>query len=179
MSSSTASSFDVFIQKLRALPILPQPVSRGDRFAYGDLLITVLNPEEPDQPIPDHNSNSLVLLLEYRDVMFLFAGDIHASTEEVLGNIRLSDGCSVLKVADHGSNSSTSAEFLQWAGPELAVISCDSDDLSDRVAADLDSGDVPYLQTSSSGTIHVSTDGEAIWVSTDTLSEQIVGCSED
>jgi len=125
------------------------------------------------------NENSLVLLLEYGEVMFLFAGDIQSKAESVLQTIELPEAVLILKVAHHGSNSSTSTEFLKWADPELAIVSADSNDLHAQVAVNLGHHGIPFLQTFNNGTICVSTDGNAVWVTTETLAGAVVSCSDE
>ena len=106
--------------------------------------------------------NSLMLLATYGDISFLFVGDIESAGEAALLDIALADGPLVLKVAHHGSDTSTSIAFLNWAQPDLAVISTKYDNPPASTALSLLS--IPYYMTSDAGTIHVSTDGEAIWV---------------
>lgn len=70
------------------------------------------------------NNYSAVLKLEYFDKSFLFCADIEKEIEEAL----LGDGadvdCDVLKVAHHGSSTSSTKQFLKEASPEISVISC-------------------------------------------------------
>ncbi|MCL6451732.1 MAG: ComEC/Rec2 family competence protein [Acetobacteraceae bacterium] len=71
------------------------------------------------------NEESLVVRLRLGRVSLLLAGDLGPDGErELLGAVgteRL--GCSVLKVAHHGSSTSTGEEFLAAACPQVAVIS--------------------------------------------------------
>ena len=73
-------------------------------------------------------------MLEYADRKILFTGDIEYETgkkgaeqsfirEFSTSNPAMVD-CDVLKVAHHGSDSSTSPEFLSLVKPEYSVISC-------------------------------------------------------
>ncbi len=117
----------------------------------------------------DENENSLVLLLTYGDVRFLFVGDIESDGEAALRDIVLPEGPHVLKVSHHGSDTSTSFPFLEWADPELAVLSVDKDGLHATTMANLGQYGVPYLTTYANGTICVSTDGNAVWVTTNPL----------
>ena len=176
---TSGSTYSRFLDALATEGLIPRLLERGDHFVAGQIEWAVLGPGELRTVSKNDNENSLVLLLAYGDVHFLFVGDIERHGEAALLDIELPEGPLVLKVAHHGSNTSTSTEFLAWADPELAIIGCDSDDLDDRVALDLGGECTPYLQTWSSGTICVSTDGESIWVTTDTLSGQIVDCCEE
>lgn len=80
------------------------------------------------------NDFSAVIMLEYADRKILFTGDIEYETgkkgaeqsfirEFSTSNSAMVD-CDVLKVAHHGSDSSTSPEFLSLVKPEHSVISC-------------------------------------------------------
>jgi len=67
------------------------------------------------------NDNSVVTLLDYNDIEFLFTGDMESKVE--LLNISKFSDVDVLKVGHHGSNSSTCQSFLNKVDPEYAVIS--------------------------------------------------------
>lgn len=80
------------------------------------------------------NDFSAVIMLEYADRKILFTGDIEYETgkkgaeqsfiREFSTNNPAMVDCDVLKVAHHGSDSSTSPEFLSLIKPEHSVISC-------------------------------------------------------
>jgi competence protein ComEC len=139
----------------------------GERQLTGCLLWTVLGPSDPIPAATDDraiNDNSLVLLLQYGTVSFLFAGDIHTEAEPVLLRIDLPQGTLVLKVPHHGSANSASPDFVARTNPELAIVSGLREDLSDAVVVRLGDEGVPFLTTFENGTICVSTDGSAVRV---------------
>ncbi len=76
----------------------------------------------------------------------------------------------MLKVAHHGSDTSTTAEFLAVVNPWLAVISVGegnpfghpSDNVTDRLKQKLGQGNI--YRTSVNGTIEFITDGERLWL---------------
>ncbi len=77
------------------------------------------------------NASSLVLCVKSGDFCGLFTGDLETEGETLLqkeyGTGIFLPGqkeCDFLKVAHHGSSSSTSSEFLQWLNPRYAAISC-------------------------------------------------------
>lgn len=67
------------------------------------------------------NDASIVLKLEFNDISFLFTGDIETEVEEYLVDYWDVD-IDILKVAHHGSRSSSSDLFLYEATPETSII---------------------------------------------------------
>ena len=74
-------------------------------------------------PVRSVNDNSLVVDRALRGRTFLFAGDLEAEGEEALVAAGIAD-VDVVKVAHHGSRTSSSPAFVAATRPELAVISC-------------------------------------------------------
>ena len=101
-------------------------LQRHDRLRIGDVTIEVMNP-----PLPDwerqrvRNDDSLVLRLRYGDVELLLTGDVGAETERVLAADLHEDRAPlrILKVAHHGSRTSSSAGFMERFAPQVALIS--------------------------------------------------------
>jgi competence protein ComEC len=90
------------------------------RAGFGALPAKVLSPAGVSG---DPNSDSVVILLQAGGKRFLFTGDVTGPNEAAVG-AQLSRGppVCVLKVAHHGSRSSTTAAFLSQARPRYAVI---------------------------------------------------------
>lgn len=76
----------------------------------------------PD-PVRTVNDNSLVVVLRFAGRSILFAGDLEQEGERALvaAGLRHVD---VVKVAHHGSRTSSSPELVAATSPSLAVISC-------------------------------------------------------
>lgn len=72
----------------------------------------------------DLNNYSAVIKITYGNSKFLFMGDAEKLSENEILNKNYDISCDVLKVGHHGSNSSTSKQFLDKASPKIAVISC-------------------------------------------------------
>jgi competence protein ComEC len=76
----------------------------------------------------------------------------------------------VLKVAHHGSDTSTSPGFLAVVNPHLAVISAGADNKFGHPSAEVVTrleeklGSEKIYRTDQHGTIEVITDGERLWV---------------
>ncbi len=113
--------------------------------------------------------NSVVSRLVYGNVSVLLTADIFTETESYLLNTRFDLGSTVLKVAHHGSDSSSCAEFLDVVKPQVAVISVGADNPfghpSPEVLGRLDT--THLYRTDQQGTIELITDGKRLWVKTE------------
>jgi len=72
----------------------------------------------------DTNNYSCAIKVSYKSSTYLFTGDMQKLSEEEVLVSGYDLSADVLKVAHHGSNSSTSQEFLNRVSPKIAVISC-------------------------------------------------------
>lgn len=71
------------------------------------------------------NSKSITLKLKYKEFSLLFTGDIEDDAEKWLLNEYGEElDSDILKVAHHGSRTSSSEAFLDTVTPEVAIISC-------------------------------------------------------
>jgi competence protein ComEC len=126
------AAFDALAQRLRTRGTrIVHPPLGALRTAGVDLEVWAprYRPAEdaPEQLAPDPvrsvNDNSLVVVVRYAGRTLLFAGDLEAEGEAVLVDAGI-DEVDVVKVAHHGSRTSSSAGFVATTRPELAVISC-------------------------------------------------------
>ena len=97
-------------------------LSRGDRLTLGELAIETLWPPR-DEPILKSNLTSLVLLVTHGTQHFLLTGDIDQSVEARLIEDPKLQKIHYLKLAHHGSKTSSSDIFLAHTRPALAVSS--------------------------------------------------------
>jgi competence protein ComEC len=121
----------------------------------------------------DANNNSVVTRLTYGEISVLLTGDIEAEVERGLvgahrvGAIRESPlQSTVLKVAHHGSCSSTTQAFLDAVAPEVVVISVGADNRfghpCDEVLERLEG--LPVYRTDEHGAVEIISDGMQVWV---------------
>ncbi len=71
----------------------------------------------------NENDNSNIIYLNYNNYKFLFMGDASKEVENNLLNKYSLNNIDVLKVGHHGSNTSTSKEFLDKINPKYSIIS--------------------------------------------------------
>lgn len=113
--------FARFVAALRARGIPLYRLSRGDLLRDGAVAIETLWPPSEGMELQD-NERSIVLRVRYGERCLLFTGDIESGVEERL--VKSADlRCDVVKVAHHGSRTSSSPDFVSAARPSLAVIS--------------------------------------------------------
>ena len=86
-----------------------------------DINISVLSPSYIES---NNNLNSIVFNLSYKDMDFLFTGDCEEKNEVYMVNSYNLDDIDFLKVAHHGSSSSSIDSFIKETSPMVAAISC-------------------------------------------------------
>jgi len=145
----------------------------GQQIDLSGATLTVLHP--PDARLQDTDedidNNSVVLKLEAGRISFLFAADIRREAEFYLVSRRAALNSTVLKVAHHGSATSSTEEFLSAVDPQIAVVSVGAGnkfghprpEVMARLEQKLDADNI--YRTDRHGTIQFTTDGERLWVS--------------
>lgn len=124
-------------------------------------------------PIRDYGDNlnlwSVVFRLDYNNKSFLFTGDMEREAEMDLINTYSIDDLSanVLNVGHHGSDSSTTQQFLDCVNPEIALISLGSNNPynhpHEEVITRLVQSGVLIYRTDLQNTVVIYSDGESIW----------------
>lgn len=135
---------------------------KGDTFMLGNVQCEVM---AVDNSKPKNiNLSSIVLQLEFGTERFLFTGDAEKEVE----NTRTWDKVDVLKVGHHGSDTSSSKNFINQIKPEIAVISVGKNNsyhLPKQSTIDtLQQIDAKVYRTDKSGTIYLESNGENITV---------------
>jgi competence protein ComEC len=139
-----------------------------------EVSLSVLGPDQ--SAISDSSSSlndmSIVTRLSMGNVSFLLAGDLPTEGEEGLITERAHLRSTVLKVAHHGSASSTSQTFLNVVDPQVVVVSVGKDNSyahpNKDVMARLEErvGSENIYRTDEKGTVEFITNGERLWVKT-------------
>lgn len=114
------------------------------------------------------NDYSIVLKITYGNTSFLLTGDAEKISEEEMIERGYDLKADVLKVGHHGSNTSTSQQFLQRVQPQIAVISAGKDNSyghpHKEVLVRLKKAGVKILRTDEQGHILCVSDGEKITI---------------
>lgn len=132
--------------------------------------LTILHPPEPRLTATqdDGNNNAVVLRVDYGRTSMLLPGDIEAEAEAHLVQAGMPVGVDVLKVAHHGSRTSTGEAFLERAAPRVAIVSAGRNNLfghpSREVIRTLASRGVLLWRTDVDGAVEVVSDGQNLMV---------------
>ena len=138
----------------------------GDTLVWDGVLARVQWPA-PSSPFAGNNL-STVLRVDFAGRRILFTGDIEDAAERALLADRADIAADILKVAHHGSRTSSSLDFIEAVRPAWAVISCDSSAFGHPHAealADLEwvmADSAHILRTDREGTLGFELDGMGI-----------------
>lgn len=138
----------------------------GDSFRVGGAELTVLGPVGE---YADVNNYSLVLKLRYGDFSMLFCGDMEEAAEADLMASGADLRADCLKIAHHGSKTSSTEAFLQAVGAGHAVVSAGPDRNNlprTSVLRRIENAGMEIYRTDLDGTVRISSDGTEIEIAT-------------
>jgi competence protein ComEC len=139
----------------------------GDERDFGGARVSVMAPPagEENEGAP-RNNDSLGLRVSYGQRSFWLAGDMERSIEDQLLDRALPGRADVLKVAHHGSRTSTSPALVSLVRPSFAIVSAGSGNPFGHPHPDvlkrLEETHAAVLRTDRLGRITVRTDGRRI-----------------
>ena len=142
----------------------------GNTYDVGGIGLQIL---APLADLDDFNEYSVVTRVEYENVSAIVTGDAESGSEELMLETYTSGelDADILKLGHHGSNTSSTSEFLAAVSPRWAIASCGQDNSYGQPhqqtlerARELG---IPVLRTDEMGTIIFATDGEDLWLEED------------
>lgn len=142
----------------------------GMKLNLGEAEVLLLAPQEKNS---NTNNYSVGAVLTHGRNSFVFTGDAEKSAEKHFIESGLLEKCTVYKAGHHGSNTSSSEEFMAKLRPDYAVIMCGEgnsynhpeDEAVARIAKYADKKNI--YRTDLSGTVVVISDGEGIGIKTE------------
>lgn len=166
--TTTTKTYENMINALKSKNLKLTVPKVGDQLTIGNATLTFLAPNSATYE--DLNNYSIVVRLKYGNNSFLFDGDAETLSEGEILAKQLDIQADVLKIGHHGSDSSTSQEFLNKVNPKYAVIEVGKDndyghprqDVMDRLKA----ANIQVYRTDENGTIIATSNGSEITFST-------------
>ena len=154
--SATTKTYEDVIDAVSSKKLKVKSPKVGTKFNVGDAICEIMTIENDAE---DANLASISVEMTYGTQKFLFTGDMEKYNEES----RDWNDIDVLKVAHHGSSSSSSKDFLNQTLPEIAIISCgknnDYGHPHKETLQDLKKIDAEVYRTDLLGTILLKSDG--------------------
>jgi competence protein ComEC len=146
-------------------------VGRGDVLGFGAVQAEVLWPPRSNSlSAPSGNNDSIVLRLRFGSRVFLLTGDIEKDAENALTGGQDDLRCDVVKVAHHGSRTSSTETFVEETKPAYAIISVGLKSIFGHPHREVlerwRASGAQILTTGQNGTITISTDGSDLKVET-------------
>ena len=164
----TSKSFEKMIEalisknkKINVLDVNTKSIDLGNHTSF-----TIYSPFPRDYG-ENLNLYSAVFKIKYKNTSFLFTGDAEKLNENEILNNNISIDADVLKVAHHGSSTSTSSAFLKEIDPRIAVISVGKDNKfnhpTKETLSNLDEQVKLIYRTDIDGTVILISDGHRIY----------------
>ena len=138
-------------------------IEKGMKWEKEKLKVLCLHPNK-NFLVSDKNECSMILSLQYGFFSMLLTGDVEQEGEkEILSHLKTHD---VLKIAHHGSKSSSTEKFLEKVNPKIGVISCGFNNAyghpHKEVLERMKKRKIKLYNTSLNGAIDIISDGKKI-----------------
>lgn len=118
----TANWYISVMQELKDGKYTVEHPKVGDIYKLGDATITIHGPITPTSN--ELNNYSTVMMVSFGQMDVLMTGDAETEVEKELLAAGTNLDAEILKVGHHGSDTSSSDEFLDAVSPDYALISC-------------------------------------------------------
>jgi len=163
--TSTTPAFIKLTNLIKQKEIKSIVLKKGDKISIDkDFFFQILSPEKLNYD--NINNYSLVIKLTYGNNSFLFMGDAEKEIEDSIISTKISLNCDVIKIAHHGSSTSSSEEFLDYISPKIALISCGLNNYFNHPSKitinKLKNRNILFFRTDIDGTIELYSDGNKI-----------------
>ncbi|MGI5891604.1 MAG: DNA internalization-related competence protein ComEC/Rec2 [Bacillota bacterium] len=145
-------------------------VIAGERYLVEeDLYLTVFSPDQVQKyDTETANEGSLVAKFSYKEIDFLFTGDVEGNNLKALADKDI--GAEILKIPHHGSRNSFDSDFYQRVSPQAVVICVGEGNAFGHPARDVVNyfrqQSIPVYQTDKNGAISFFSDGYSLEVRT-------------
>jgi competence protein ComEC len=158
-----------FAATMKEIGVPVNKIGAGDVLRFGDVSAQVLwPPPSRDENPPSRNNDSIMLLIRYGDKSLLLTGDIEKQGEAAVLREGIGLRSDLVKVAHHGSRTSSIEAFVAATHPSLAIISVGRTSMFGHPNKDVverwRASGAEVMTTGQRGTISVVTDGHALTV---------------
>lgn len=165
----TTKYFERFLNACAEKNLSLTEAELGRKITLGDAELKIISPNSPDYS--NINNYSIGLIMHHGENSFIFTGDAEKLAEEEMIEKNLLEDIDVYKVGHHGSDTSSSMDFLSVIKPDYAVISCGEGNSyghpNDITIENLSKFTDKIYRTDLMGTIVFTSDGKSLDVKTE------------
>jgi len=133
----------------------------GNSYKLDSAEFTILSVE--NETTKELNESSIVIRLVYGKQSFIFCADAEIINEEKMLSSNLLLESDVIKIAHHGSYTSSSDKFIKSVNPQIAIISVGTDNKHDHPSKStldtLEKYNIEVYRTDKNGTIIITSNG--------------------
>ena len=162
-SDEANAEMKTVVERARELGVRVVQHRAGESFEFGGAAVRILAPDAQDESVKK-NDESLVMKLTWRNTSALLEGDAERPTEQRL--IEEHPEADLLKVAHHGSATSTRADLLAAVHPKFAVISVGAQNVyghpRHEVLSRLQESNIKTYRTDLDGAVSFYLDGKVV-----------------
>lgn len=138
-------------------------VCQGDKFGLGkEVTMKIMWPRSCALGSTEKNDNSVVSILEYKDLQILLTGDAEVNIGDFYQD--LAGDVDILKVPHHGSRDGVDGEYLDTIKPEVSILSVGGENRYGHPTADtlelLKNYGSKIMRTDKHGEIEITSDGK-------------------
>jgi competence protein ComEC len=120
--TNNTQTFKRFLDLITSTGAGYEELSTGDAFSIDGVSFSVVAPDKDYAP-DDLDNTSLVILAQCYQTRILYTGDMEKEEENRLLASKAEIKADILKVGHHGSNTSTSYNFMMAVSPAVAIYS--------------------------------------------------------
>ena len=159
-----------FAETMREMRVPVERIGAGDLMQFGEVTAQVLWPTASgDETSPSRNNDSVVLRFNFGGNFILFTGDVEREAELAILAKGLDLRSDLVKVAHHGSKTSSVEQFVDASRPETAIISVGRTSIFGHPNKDVverwRASGAQVMTTGEKGTISVVADGRDLSIS--------------
>lgn len=147
---------------IKSKDLLIETLKETDELSLGENLVFKILYVDNTEPSKANNA-SIVAQLTYAKQKYLFMGDAEKEVENKLISKGLLEDVDVLKVGHHGSDTSTTENFINKVLPEISIISVQEgvkyEDMPNENVINRLKGKSKIYRTDIDGTIWITSDG--------------------
>lgn len=161
----TTRAYLKYINQIRKQKIPVNMAKENERIRLDPMInIQILNSYER---MKNNNQSSIVLKVSYDEVDFLLMGDVEREQEKALLETKNMQA-EIIKIAHHGSKTSSSFSFLQKVKPKVALITYSKKNEYghpvSRVIESLNKVNAHIYSTAVFGNVVITTDGKGYFI---------------